>query len=183
MKKCTPKPGQNYPRVLTFTTNTPERGLHLLENKSSGHLPKTFQSRALKNPFMVLICCWLCSFAYRLGRILSSQGRHYQHRELSSNSEWSCVAMAVPDSQWVSCQPWFLRRKKYKGLTYLIRVESIHWLPQRKCEISPDIWGQWCVCVCVWVCVLSQQVVWRRTESMDTVEWPVTSIYKLCVSG
>ena len=91
MKKCTSKPGQNYPRVLTFTTNTPERGLHLLENKSSGHLPKTFQSRALKNPFMVLICCWLCSFAYRLGGfILSSQGRHYQHRELSSNSEWSC---------------------------------------------------------------------------------------------
>lgn len=33
MKKCTTKPGQNYPRVLTFTTNTPERGLHLLEYK------------------------------------------------------------------------------------------------------------------------------------------------------
>lgn len=90
MKKCTPKPGQNYPRVLTFTTHTPERSLHLLAYREFWTPAQNLPEQSTKNPFMVFICCWLCSFAYRLGGFFQVKADTTNSRELHSNSEWSC---------------------------------------------------------------------------------------------
>ena len=155
MKKCTTKPGQNYPRVLTFTTNTPERGLHLLEYKESWTPAQNLPEQSTKTPFMVLICCRLCSFAYRLGGFFQVKADTTNSTELSSSSEWSCCdgcARLPVDLPSILVPPMEEIQRTYlfnMGWEYSLATTKEVWKQSRYLRRVV------CVCVCcVCVCVV-----------------------------
>lgn len=202
MKKCTTKPGQNYPRVLTFTTNTPERGLHLLEYKESWTPAQSLPEQSTKTPFMVLICCRLCSFAYRLGGFFQVKADTTNSTELSSSSEWSCCdgrarlpvdlpSILVPPMEEIqrtylfnTCWEYSLATTKevWKQSRYLRRVVCVCVSGVR---VSVCV-CEWCVCVYVRmrVCECVSFHSWLYEEGQKAwMQWndqglsSVTSVY------
>ena len=132
---------------------------------------------------MVLICCWLCSFAYRLGGFFQVKADTTNSRELSSSSEWSCCdgrarlpvdlpSILVPPMEEIQRTYLFNTCWEYSLVTTKEVWKQSRYLRRVVCMWVVCVCVCARVCVCVWVCVLSQLVVRGRTESMDAVEWP-----------